>query len=200
MSIEDIYRATKEKAQRSSPNKFDNGVAYEKFAPPPKLRWHEKTWGILLALIICFPIGVILLLQSPRHSNQFKGGIMLMCVCAFFFVLKNDSSHETNSKPRQSTVYTQSTKTTEKTIYANSQRSCLCIVNAGDIEDFLEAAHRKDVAYIESMIISGRAFAVRRNTRVLCSDSGINGGIVFVTFLEGEHKNQRAYTFAKRVH
>lgn len=90
-------------------------------------------------------------------------------------------------------------KVTEKTIYASSERSCTCIVNAEDIDDFIAAAKRKDLAFIKDMSVSGRTFVIKNNTRVLCSDSGIYKDIVFVTFLEGEHEGKSAYVPASRV-
>ena len=198
-SVEELYRETKEKAQRSaSPKKSDDGVRYEKVAPPE--RWYEKHWGIWLALIICFPIGIILLCSSRKYSSGSKIGISLAMVCLIFFVHNSYSASEKPSSSRKNVSYTaQSTETAAKTIYASTQRSCFCIINLQDVEGFLDAAKRKDVAYIDAMLANGKAFVIKRNTRVLCSDSGAYEGIVFVTFLEGEHTGERAYTFKKRV-
>ena len=200
--FEDILRA----AKKANGENFDKPPSYPMVTTPqydaPK-KWYEKKWGVGLMLIICFPLGAILLWQNPRYSNAAKGGITVAVVFLIFFVHNNYRSPEKPSSARQNINYTtQSTKTTEtteKTIYASSQRSCLCIPNVEDIDAFLSAAKRKDVDYIDAMLASGRAFVVRKNTRVLCSDSGIYEGIVFVTFLEGEHTGERAYTFKKRV-
>lgn len=198
-TIEELYRETKEKAT-TAPNKSDSGVRYEKITPPE--RWYEKHWGIWLLLIICFPLGIILLCSSRKYSSGSKIGIAMAMVCLIFFVHNSYRSSEKPSTSRPSSSYTtQSTpQPSEKMIYASGQRSCLCIIDAGDIDGFLEAAHRKDGAYIDAMLARGKAFAVKRNTRVICSDSKIHSGIVFVTFLEGEYEGMHAYTFAKRVH
>ena len=103
-SIEELYRETKEKAS-ASPKKSDDGVRYKKVAPPE--RWYEKHWGIWLALIICFPIGIILLCSSRKYSSGSKIAISLAMVCLIFFVLY-DSRPESTSTYRQNSVVTQS--------------------------------------------------------------------------------------------
>lgn len=196
-TIEELYRETKEKA--TAPKKTDSGVRYEKIPPPE--RWYEKHWGIWLLLIICFPLGIILLCSSRKYSSGSKIGIALAMVCLIFFVHNSYRSPEKSSSSRQNASYTaQSTKTAEKTIYASNQRSCFCVIKAEDLDGFVSAAKRKDAAYLDAMLARGQAFVIRKNIRVLCSDSGIYDGIVFVTFLEGEFKDMRAYTFKSRVH
>ena len=88
---------------------------------------------------------------------------------------------------------------TERNIYANAERSCFCIVDKNDIEKMLDAAKRKDAAYLDNVLADGRAFAVREVTKVQCADSEIRPGIVLVKILEGEYKGRQAYTFSKRV-
>ena len=162
-------------------------------------KWYEKNWGIALLLILCFPLGVILLWQNPRYSNQLKGGITASFIFLILFC-----SFDTHESPQRSSYQkdsssTQKAVTKEGMIYASTQRSCLCIVHAGDLEGFINAAKRKDAEYIDVMLAKGRAFVIRSNTRVLYSDSGIYQGVAFVTFLEGEHTGHRAYTLKKRI-
>ena len=88
---------------------------------------------------------------------------------------------------------------TVRNVYANTERSCFCVVEKADIEKMLDAAHRKDVEYLDKMLTDGRAFIVREITKVKCSNSEIRRGIVLVNFLEGEFKGRWAYTFSKRV-
>ena len=199
--FEDILRA----ARKANGETFDEQSKNVSTPPKPLIydepkKWYEKKWGIALVLIICFPIGAILLWQNPRYSNQAKGGVTAAVIFLILFgYFNSDSAKEKPTYHRESVATRESSGVTEKTIHASAQKSCMCIVNAEDIDKFIDAAKRKDVEYIDAMLYSGKAFVVRRNTRVLCSDSGIYQGIVFVTFLEGEFTGQRAYTFAKRV-
>ena len=63
----------------------------KKIPPPPSPRcnapqkWYEKKWGVGLMLIICFPIGAIMLWQNPRYSNGTKGGITASLIFLFLF-------------------------------------------------------------------------------------------------------------------
>ena len=102
-TIEELYRETKEK---SAPKKSDSGVRYEKLTPPE--RWYEKHWGIWLLLIICFPLGIILLCSSRKYSSGSKIGIALAMVCLIFYVHNSFREPEKPSTYRQSTSYTQS--------------------------------------------------------------------------------------------
>lgn len=88
---------------------------------------------------------------------------------------------------------------TERKIYATAERPCFCIVAKEDIGKMLEAAHRKDVEYLDGMLEDGRAFSVKEVTKVSCSDVEERRGIVLVKVLEGEHENKWGYTFSKRV-
>lgn len=63
-----------------------------KYEPPPKTpkydapqKWYEKKWGVGLMLIICFPLGAILLWQNPRYSNGVKGLITAAFIFSFMF-------------------------------------------------------------------------------------------------------------------
>lgn len=82
--FEDILRA----AKRANGENFDKPRNYPP-APPPQYeaptKWHEKNWGVALALIICFPIGAILLWKNPRYSNTAKGGITVGIIFLFLF-------------------------------------------------------------------------------------------------------------------
>lgn len=86
-----------------------------------------------------------------------------------------------------------------RNIYADTERSCFCVVDKADIEKMLDAAHRKDAEYLDNMLTDGRAFVVREITKVKCSNSEIRRGMVLVNFLEGEFKGRWAYTFSIRV-
>ena len=88
---------------------------------------------------------------------------------------------------------------TERKIYANEESPCFCVVAKEDIGKMLEAAHRKDVDYLEDMLTDGRAFSIKEVTKVSCSDEEERRGIVLVKILEGEHQDKWAYTFSKRV-
>ena len=79
---------------------------------------------------------------------------------------------------------------TVRNIYADTERSCFCVVDKADIGKMLDAAHRKDVEYLENMLTDGRAFVVREITKVKCSNSEIRRGMVLVNFLEGEFKGK----------
>ena len=50
---------------------------------------------------------------------------------------------------------------TERNLYASDERSCFCVVDKADIEKMLDAAHRKDAAYLDAMLADGRAFTVK---------------------------------------
>ena len=72
-------------------------------------------------------------------------------------------------------------------------------VKLEDLDEFVAALKREDVAYLDRMIYEGRAFVVRMDARVMRSESGIYTGVVFITFLEGEYTNQQGYTIKKCV-
>lgn len=199
--FEDILRAARKANGETvdTPPKTISALPKTSKYDEPK-KWYEKKLGVALALIICFPIGVILLWQNPRYSNGTKGcitsAVIFLILLGYF---NGDSTEKTSIQHVESYSKQGGGEVTERTIQASAQKSCICVINADDIEKFIDAAKRKDVEYMQSLIISGKAFVIRRNTRVLCSDSGIYDGIVFVTFLEGEFTGQRAYTVAKRV-
>ena len=104
-TIEELYREQKEKTR---PKKNGKGVVYEKTAPPE--RWYEKHWGIWLLLILCFPLGIILLCSSRKYSSGSKIGIALAMVCLILYA--HDTIHDslqTDKKPstqRQASSYT----------------------------------------------------------------------------------------------
>lgn len=85
MSIEDIFRA----AKKANGENFEKPPEYPPSSPPPQYgsptKWYEKKWGIALALIICFPLGAILLWQNPRYSNQAKGRVTAGIIFLFLF-------------------------------------------------------------------------------------------------------------------
>lgn len=124
--------------------------------------------------------------------------LILLVMCVAGCGSEKNAVNPTHPK-KTDTVSDSQAKVTEKTIYASSERSCTCIVNAEDIDDFIAAAKRKDLAFIKDMSVSGRTFVIKSNTRVLCSNSGIYKDVVFVTFLEGEHEGKSAYVPASRV-
>ena len=41
-------------------------------------KWYEQTWFIAIALLICFPVGVILFMRNPRYSKMTKCGVVLI--------------------------------------------------------------------------------------------------------------------------
>ncbi len=41
-----------------------------------KPKWYEKTWVIVIAFIVCFPVGAILLWDNPRYSKLTKGALL----------------------------------------------------------------------------------------------------------------------------
>lgn len=108
-SIEELYREQKEKAQSKPLKKSDKGVVYEKISPPE--RWYEKHWGIWLLLILCFPLGVILLCSSRKYSSGSKIGIVLAMMCLILYApAAFHDSHEDKktSTRRQETNYSES--------------------------------------------------------------------------------------------
>lgn len=105
--FEDMLRA----ARKANGENFDKPRNYPPPAPPPQYdaptKWHEKKWGIALALIICFPIGVILLWKNPRYSNKVKGGITAAIL--FLFLFYRYSTYEPTPAPvSKQESYTQS--------------------------------------------------------------------------------------------
>lgn len=106
MSVEDILPAARKA----------NGEIIDKRSAPPALKspspkydapqkWYEKKWGVGLLLITCFPLGVILLWQNPRYSNQMKGSITAGIICLILFYYY--STYEPPTR-RQEPYYTQS--------------------------------------------------------------------------------------------
>lgn len=102
-TIEELYREAKEKATTSS-TKTDNGVRYEKLPEPE--RWYENHWGIWLLLIICFPLGIILLCSSRKYSSGSKIVIALAMVCLIFFIHNSYRTSEKPSSSHQNASYT----------------------------------------------------------------------------------------------
>ena len=106
--FEDILRA----AQKANGETLGEPPKPKYEPPKPKYdeptKWYEKKWGVALALIICFPIGAILLWQNPRYSNQIKGGVTAGII--FLFLFYRFSFNEPSPSPdyRHESAYTQS--------------------------------------------------------------------------------------------
>ena len=106
--FEDILRA----AKKANGENFEKPTEYSPPAPLPQYdaptKWYEKKWGIGLLLIICFPLGAILLWQNPRYSNQVKGGITAGIIFLFLFYRYNIYEPPPPSKHRYESTYTES--------------------------------------------------------------------------------------------
>ena len=105
--FEDILRA----AKKANGENFDKPLSYPMIKTPqydaPK-KWYEKKWGVGLMLIICFPLGAILLWQNPRYSNTAKGSITAAILFLILYIpLSSDKpvSHNTKSTYTHSAAY-----------------------------------------------------------------------------------------------
>lgn len=85
------------------------------------------------------------------------------------------------------------------TVTGVALRKTIWVPSPDDVDDFVAALKRKDVAYLDQMIAERRAFYVFVDTRVLRSPSGLYEGVVFITFLEGQYTGKSGYTFSKCV-
>ena len=125
-TTEEIFREAKEKNKRlASTSKSDSSESWKddyymtltETEPPtfssstnssPKFsnnKWYEKNWGVALALIVCFPVGLILLWQNPRYTNQIKG---IITVAILFLILYNPLAADKPVSHNTKSVYTQS--------------------------------------------------------------------------------------------
>ena len=107
-TIEEILRA----ARKANGETF--GAPPKPISPPPKpikydepKKWHEKKWGVALALIVCFPIGLILLWQNPRYTNGIKG---VITVAILFLILNNPLAADKPVSHDTKSVYTQNNR------------------------------------------------------------------------------------------
>ena len=130
---------------------------------------------------------------------------LLVALLIFAMILigcTNDNNHKNISqKKNEEVTTTRRDIVVEKKIYAGSQqRSCFVIKKLEDIDGFLNAAHNGDAEYIDKMAWAGKAFFITYDTRVLCKESKVYRGMVFITVLEGKFEGYSGYTFSKRIH
>lgn len=88
---------------------------------------------------------------------------------------------------------------TERYIYADKERNCLCIVSKDDISEVLDVVKKEDIIAFSELLSSGKVFVIEELTKVRCSDVEVRRGMVLVNILEGEYKGKWAYTFSIRV-
>ena len=112
---------------------------------------------------------------------------------------RNGSENITQTKNEEKAMIAKES-IVEKKIYAGSeQRSCLVLKNKEYVDDFLTAAHDKDIEYLNKMAWSGKAFYITYDTRVLCAEGEVYKGMVYMTVLEGKFEGYSGYTFSKRL-
>lgn len=78
------------------------------------MKWYQKTWFIVLMLILFFPIGAVLLYTSREHHPKWK---ILMGVFGVLFVLGligNMSKDDSTSSSKPAVTQTQSTTNSSK--------------------------------------------------------------------------------------
>lgn len=165
--------------------------------------------GALIFIILL--VVIIYRNDGNRESEEnvlivFVFGMMYVCLFIFltvmtpeiksFMVQRRSGNVETSDvaakeKPRMVLV--------NETEIGVVLRKSLVVTNIADVDDFVSALKRKDVAYLDRMVFEGRAFFVTSDVRVYRSDSGLYDGIVFITFLEGQFTNWSGYTVLKCV-
>ena len=63
-------------------------------------KWHEKTWVVVLLLLIFWPIGLILFLKNPYYSKNIRLGVGVFVVAIFAYAaIKPDSEPSANDNP-----------------------------------------------------------------------------------------------------
>ena len=165
--------------------------------------------GALIFIILL--VAIMYRNDGNRESEEnvlivFVFGMMYVCLFIFltvmtpeiksFMVQRRSGNVETSDvaakeKPRMVSV--------NETEIGVVLRKSLVVTNIADVDDFVFALKRKDVAYLDRMVFEGRAFFVTSDVRVYRSDSGLYDGIVFITFLEGQFTNWSGYTVLKCV-
>lgn len=63
-------------------------------------KWHEKTWAVVLFMVIFWPIGLLLFFKNPYYSKKFKMGIVGLFVAILacdMLTSTNDSEHIDNT-------------------------------------------------------------------------------------------------------
>lgn len=125
---------------------------------------------------------------------------MLIYFAIIFVGCSRDSNEEfTQAKNEEKAIVKKESKV-EKKIYAGSeQRSCICIKQREYVDDFWKAAHEDDIETLNKMAWSGKAFYIAYDTRVLCTESEVYKGFVYITVLEGKFEGYSGYTFPKRL-
>ena len=66
-------------------------------------KWHEKTWVVVVLLIIFWPIGLILLLKNPYYSKNARIAVGVLVVAIFACAAINSDS-EPNSNDNQTQI------------------------------------------------------------------------------------------------
>ena len=180
--LEDILRA----ARKANGETF--GESPKSLSPPPKStkydapkKWHEKKWGVALALIICFPIGLILLWQNPRYTNQIKG---IITFAILFLILYNPLAADKPVSHNTKSVYTQSNSHDDlDKRYMSYQGS------NGDTGYLKQGAEWLDG--------NGDSHYNSRKVKVEISKQkvvALDGKLTQIFFLEGDYKGSWGYT------
>lgn len=80
------------------------------------MKWYQKTWAIILFLIIFFPVGLFLMWKYSSWNRVIKGVITGFFVLIFISNIVNSGNNktETNSIAKSSQVQEENNKDTEK--------------------------------------------------------------------------------------
>lgn len=117
---------------------------------------------------------------------------------------KAEIKNYVKSAKKENAISTEQSETKKDTMVKNETVIGVVLrksiwVKYEDLDDFVSALKREDVAYLDRMLYEGRAYVVRMDARAMRTESGIYTGIVFITFIEGEYTNQQGYTIKKCV-
>ena len=163
-----------------------------------------KTFLVLYALFLVFFAAYVYCGDGSREHEEriliigFFGALNL-CLFLFLTVMKPEIKSFMSQIRAKESIEVRPPSSANETLIGVVLRKSLCVSNVSDVDDFVDALKRKDAAFLDRMVIEGRAFFVLSDARVYRSNSGIYDGVVFITFLEGEFTNRSGYTFKKCV-
>lgn len=60
-------------------------------------KWHEKTWVVVVLLLIFWPIGLILLCKNPYYPKNIRIGVGVFVVALFAYTAINSGSEPNNN-------------------------------------------------------------------------------------------------------
>ena len=163
-----------------------------------------KTFLVLYAIFLVFFAAYVYRGDGSREHEErilIIGvfGALNLCLFLFLTVMRPEIKSFMSQMRAKEKVEMEAPASINETVIGVVLRKSLFVADVADVDDLVDAVKRKDAAFLDRMVIEGRAFFVLSDARVYRSNSGIYDGVVFITFLEGEFTNRSGYTFLKCV-